>query len=124
MHIAPLDEVLWYINRPFCSPTKKSVKTDVLVIGGGMAGLSAAQSFIQKGLSVALIEKNYCGAGASGRSSGFITPDSEFSLHNFLEIYGPEQGKNLWEFALSGVENIRANIKKYSLHVIIKNRIP
>ena len=115
MHIAPLDEVLWYINRPFCSPTKKSVKTDVLVIGGGMAGLSAAQSFIQKGLSVALIEKNYCGAGASGRSSGFITPDSEFSLHNFLEIYGPEQGKNLWEFALSGVENIRANIKKYSI---------
>lgn len=80
-----------------------------------MAGLSAAQSFSQKGLSVALIEKNYCGAGASGRSSGFITPDSEFSLHNFLEFYGPEQGKNLWEFALSGVECIRANIKKYSI---------
>lgn len=115
MFIRPLDQVLWYINRPFCNPTKKSVKVDVVVVGGGVAGLSAAQSFHEKGLSVALIEKSYCGAGASGRSSGFITPDSEFALHNLLEFYGPEQGKNIWEFALSGVEFIRSNIKKYSI---------
>lgn len=115
MKLSPLDQVLWYINRPLCKPATKSVKVDVLVVGGGMAGLSAAQTFHEKGLSVALIEKNYCGAGASGRSSGFITPDSEFSLHNLLEFYGPDQGKNLWEFAVSGVELIHSNIKKYAI---------
>ncbi len=100
MFIKPLDQVLWYIDRPLCKPAQKSLNVDIVIVGGGIAGLSAAQSFHEKGLSVALIEKNYCGAGASGRSSGFITPDSEFSLHNLLEFYGPEQGKNLWEFAV------------------------
>jgi gamma-glutamylputrescine oxidase len=111
----PLDQVLWYINRPLCKPLKEPLKVDVVVVGGGIAGLSAAQRFHECGFSVALLEKNFCGSGASGKSSGFITPDSEFSLHNLLKFYGEDTGKKLWEFACNGVNFIEQNIKKYNL---------
>ena len=111
----PQDQVFWYLNKHDIVPLTNNITADVVVVGGGMAGLTAAQSFHEKGLKVVLLEKNYCGAGASGKSSGFITPDSEISLRHIMKEYGPEEGKKLWDFIVSGVERIRANIKNYNL---------
>jgi len=51
------------------------IKTSVAIVGGGMAGLSCAQKLHEAGCPVVLIERDFCGAGASGKTSGFITPD-------------------------------------------------
>lgn len=115
MHFAVQDQVFWFLKKRPLSPLRRSLKTDVVVIGGGMAGLSAAQAFHERGLSVVLLEQYYCGSGASGKTSGFITPDSEIPLSGFVERYGLEQAKKLWEFALSGVEHIRNTIIRYNL---------
>jgi len=90
----PQDQVFWYLNGGVTgvTPLMHDIACDVVVVGGGMAGLTAAQAFCAKGLSVVLIEKNYCGAGASGKSSGFITPDSELSLFELARIFGPALG--------------------------------
>jgi sarcosine oxidase, subunit beta len=47
------------------------LNVDVTVIGGG-AGSAAALALRQKGLSVALLEKGYCGAGATGVNFGGV----------------------------------------------------
>lgn len=111
----PQDQVFWYVNKRDVQPLCKDVSTDVLVIGGGMAGLTAAQSFTQKGCRVILIEKNYIGSGATGKSSGFITPNSELGLSNLIDLYGASQAKKLWEFVTNGGELIRNNITKYKI---------
>lgn len=111
----PQDQVFWSLKSESVQPLKGTIKTDVVIVGGGMAGLSAAQSFHDKGCSVVLLEKTYCGAGASGKSSGFITPDSEFNLSHFQRLYGPYEAKRLWDFVLSGVERIEKNIKTFSI---------
>ncbi|MDP3772157.1 MAG: FAD-binding oxidoreductase [bacterium] len=91
------------------------LKTTVAVIGGGMAGLSCAQRLHDAGIPVAVIERDFCGAGASGKTSGFITPDSEVELSSLLATYGPEKAKRIWEFVLSGVGIIRENIRRYGI---------
>src|SRR5579872_3400347 len=114
--VLPQDQVFWYLNNnssSIAAPLMHDITTDVLVIGGGMAGLTTAQKFRDKGLSVVLIEKNYCGAGASGKSSGFITPDSELSLFELMHIFGTEKGKKIWQLIGSGVDIIRNNINNY-----------
>jgi len=111
----PHDEVFWHLDLKTVQPLREPLTVDILVVGGGMAGLSAAQSFHKKGYSVALVEKTYCGAGASGKSSGFITPDSELSLSNLADIYGIENATKLWHFIVSGVDLIKKNIEDYSL---------
>ncbi len=90
-------------------------KTTVTVIGGGIAGLSCAQRFHDAGVPVVVIEKDFCGSGASGKTSGFITPDSEIELSSLLDTYGPGKAKHIWEFVLSGVGIIRNNIHRYGI---------
>lgn len=111
----PQDQSFWYLKREPIVPLRADLKTEVLVIGGGMAGLSAAQSFAAAGKQVALVEQYYCGSGASGKSSGFITPNAELSLHDFDQRYGKDAAKRIWDLITGGVEKIRTNIQAYSL---------
>jgi gamma-glutamylputrescine oxidase len=113
--IAPQDQVFWYLRNNLAPALRSSITTDIAIIGGGMAGLTAAHSFRQAGLSVVLLEKNYCGAGASGKSSGFITPDSELSLYDLKKLYGEVAAHELWQFVTSGVDRIRSAITTYTI---------
>lgn len=112
----PIDQVYWYLRsiKP-CKPLTTSMKVDVAIIGGGMAGLHAAQAFKKRGLSVAVVEAYQCGSGASGKSSGFITPNSELGLEHFYALYGPEKAKQIWEFVCDGVRTIGQTISDYDI---------
>ena len=80
---------------PSVTPLRGDTRTEVVVVGGGMAGLSCADALAQRGVAVVLLEQEFCGAGASGRSSGFITPDSELELFDLLSSLGEARGLQL-----------------------------
>lgn len=113
--VASQDEVFWYLKRPKMPPLMHSLEADVVIVGGGMAGITAAQSFAAKKKKVVLLEAYYCGAGASGKSSGFITPNSEISLSNFIARYGDAGGKAIWKAIEIGVAHIKKNIEQYAI---------
>jgi gamma-glutamylputrescine oxidase len=112
----PQDQAFWYINRQPSAPLlNQHLKADIVIVGGGMAGLSAAQAFRSKNKSVILLEQHFCGSGASGKSSGFITPSSEYALYQFVKRYNPPTAKKLWEFVISGVNLIKKNKETYAI---------
>ena len=41
-----------------CECLRKEIECDVLIIGGGMSGVSAAASFIGSGLKIVLIDRS------------------------------------------------------------------
>jgi gamma-glutamylputrescine oxidase len=45
---------------------------DVVIVGGGFTGLSAAYHLARRGVDVALVEASTFGAGASGRTGGLV----------------------------------------------------
>ncbi|MBP6870237.1 FAD-binding oxidoreductase [Candidatus Babeliales bacterium] len=86
------------------------MQADVVIIGGGMAGLAAAQAWHQRGKKVIVVEQWHCGAGATGKSSGFVTPNAELSLTDFTHRYNAKAAFEIWNFISQGVEDIRSNI--------------
>lgn len=52
-----------------------AIDTDLLVIGGGFAGLSTALHAAGAGSSVVLVEARRLAWGASGRNAGFVVPN-------------------------------------------------
>lgn len=115
----PALRVFWREQRPErerrLPPVAQDLSAEVAVVGGGVAGLHCAQTLREQGRSVVLLERETCGGGASGRSSGFITPDSEMELSRLVRDRGAEEARRLWEFAAGGVEAIRANVERHGL---------
>lgn len=110
----PKDETFWTLNNNQITICNQDTETEVVIIGGGIAGLSAAQAFCKKGKKVILLEQYYCGSGASGKSSGFITPNAELSLTDFANRYNMDIASQIWQFITSGVEDIRRNIQEHN----------
>jgi len=50
----------------------RRIDTDVAIVGGGLVGSSAALALRGRGLSVALLDKGFCGAQASGVNYGGV----------------------------------------------------
>lgn len=81
-----------------------TTNTDVVIIGGGITGSSAAFQLAQRGVRVILCEKRFLGAGSSGKSSAIIRQHysneitarmARWSLElfqNFTAVVGGESG--------------------------------
>jgi gamma-glutamylputrescine oxidase len=90
----------------------KSIKCDVLIVGGGFSGVSAAAEFLRRGLKVVLIDKNIVGGSSAGRSAGFLTPDSELELHQLVRRYGTDAAREIWEMPCRGILHVVEAIKR------------
>lgn len=107
----------WYttligINGPIQAPLKGDISCDVLMVGGGAAGIAAASRFIGTGKKVVLLERNICGGGSTGKSAGFLTPDSELELSQLERRFGEQGAKDLWEVPVRGIELMLSKIRE------------
>ncbi len=110
----------WYTTllqteTDYCPPLEGHISCDALVIGAGMAGMHAALRLAEGGKSVVLLERNICGGSSTGKSAGFLTPDSELELHQLVRRYGLEDAKKVWSMAAKGVDMIVKNVKEFKL---------
>lgn len=102
-------------KNSICNPLQSNIECDVLIVGGGMSGVSAAAAFIGKGLKVVLVEKNILGGSSSGKSAGFLTPDSELELSQLVRRFGIKGANEIWQIPVNGIELIKNYIEKYQL---------
>jgi gamma-glutamylputrescine oxidase len=102
-------------SHEYCPPLTRDIECDVLIVGGGFSGVSAAAEFVAKGLRVVLIEKNIVGGSSSGRSAGFLTPDSELELHQLVRRYGTRAAAEIWEAPCRGIERIVGTLQKHDI---------
>jgi len=66
--------------------------TEVLIIGGGVSGLSIGYFLAKEGMDVTVIEKSYLGHGSSGRCGGgvreqFATPESIYLSKKSIDFF-------------------------------------
>lgn len=84
-------------------PLVGKTRADVVVVGAGAAGLAAALALAEAGRDVVLLERNICGGSSTGKSAGFLTPDSELELAQLVRRFGPDGARDLWDGAVRGV---------------------
>lgn len=68
---------------------------DIVVVGGGLTGLSLALHAAEEGARVALLESRQIGWGASGRNGGHVPPATKLEPSEIIRRYGPERGMRL-----------------------------
>ncbi|AZM61095.1 MULTISPECIES: NAD(P)/FAD-dependent oxidoreductase [unclassified Streptomyces] len=72
-------------------------EADVVVIGGGLTGLSTAYHAARKGARVVLVEKDKVGSGASGRNGSMCTQGLTIGVGEARRRYGRERARELYD---------------------------
>ena len=93
------------------------IECDVVVIGGGLLGSSAALHLAEQGIETVLVEKNRIGSAASGRNGGQLTPGlARWEAETMAEHFSFEDAKKLWHFTSTEAMTLIDNIsEKYDL---------
>ena len=78
------------INNKELKPIAKDIDCDVLIIGGGIAGLSTAYFLKDSNKNIVLIDKGICGRGASSKNTGKLTFMQELIYHKLEKNYSHE----------------------------------
>ena len=93
----------WYEDsvgeRPGYPALEGDINVDVLIVGGGFTGLSAAYHLAKAGVSVALVEQHRFGDGASGRNGGQLGTGQRGWVEEFEAEFGFERAKALFDLA-------------------------
>ncbi len=72
-------------------------KADVLVIGGGIAGVSLLCHLARRRIDAVLIERFHLAAGASGRNAGFLLAGVATNYAEAVRNFGRDKAREVWE---------------------------
>ena len=90
------------------SPLDQDLRTDVLIVGGGLAGLLCAWELTRAGADCALIEQGRIMGGVSGRTTAKLTSQHGLIYGRLLETFGPEKARLYWQANRDGVKALGA----------------
>jgi gamma-glutamylputrescine oxidase len=90
-------------------------RADVAVVGGGIAGLSAALHLAKRGYKVALLEARFVGYGASGRSGGQTIFGLAISQKALAAQVGREDARRLFDLSIEALDCTQSLISAYGI---------
>ncbi|WP_319532150.1 FAD-binding oxidoreductase [uncultured Cohaesibacter sp.] len=90
----------------------EEVDCDVVVIGGGLAGLTATRELLKLGKTVVLLEENRIGWGASGRNGGFVSDGYAEGLAGLEARLGFDKALSLFKLSQEGTNYVRSTIRE------------
>ncbi len=82
---------------------------DVIVVGGGSTGLSAAYFLKKAGQRVAVLERGRLGHGDVGMTTAHLTAVTDTPLSDLVSSFGEENARRIWdagEVAIDAIETI------------------
>ncbi|MDO8958813.1 MAG: FAD-binding oxidoreductase [Rhodocyclaceae bacterium] len=105
------------VVRPLSrAPLSGRIAADVCVVGGGYAGLSAALELAERGYTVALLEAQQVGWGASGRNGGQALVGFGFAGQEAIEVQlHAMDARRAWDISVEALQLLHARIDQHAI---------
>lgn len=94
-------------TRPKFPALRENLHTDVLIIGGGIAGLLCAYRLQQAGVDYVLAEANTICSGITKNTTAKLTAQHGLIYHKLLQKFGEEKAKLYLEANQAALEDYR-----------------
>jgi glycine/D-amino acid oxidase-like deaminating enzyme len=101
----------WLANKRISSTSGEiPTEVDVLVIGGGINGVSTAYHLAKHGVSVLLLEQEFIGWGASGRNGGMVLTGLKEDVSALTHKYGLETAQAFFSASIESIDLVETII--------------
>ncbi|MDQ6918975.1 MAG: FAD-binding oxidoreductase [Candidatus Dormibacteraeota bacterium] len=90
------DQPFWQ-RPPLVERSPPPERVDVLVVGGGITGVSLLRRLGERGVKAALIERSRLAYGASGRNAGFLLEGTTANYAEAVRTHGRELTREVWQ---------------------------
>ena len=96
-----------------------AMDAECVIIGGGLAGLTAGLHLARAGHSVVLLEAQSVGFGASGRNGGFVSPGYACGHEAIARRVGDAAAIELHRLSIEGAEMVRDTIAELQIPEVL-----
>jgi len=88
---------------------------DVAVVGAGFTGLSAARALAKRGATVAVLESETIGWGASSRNGGMVLTGLKRGVDKLVSMYGGERAKQMYKTSLATIDCVEQIVREENI---------
>jgi glycine/D-amino acid oxidase-like deaminating enzyme len=103
------------VAAPAVRPLEGAHRTQVLIVGAGYLGLSAALHLAQAGVDAMVLDSHEPGWGASGRNGGQVIPGLKHDPSELEAMFGRARGERIWRFAGAAADVVFDLIARHRL---------
>ena len=100
---------------PATQPLEGDRRADVVVVGAGFTGLSAALHLAERGADVVVLDSAEPGWGGSGRNGGQVIPGLKDDPDELERKFGPETGRRMWEISGAAADFVFELIARHKI---------
>jgi len=90
-------------------------RVDVAVIGAGFTGLSAARTLAKRGGSVAVLESETIGWGASSRNGGMVLTGMKLGVNQLISMYGRDLTRCMYAASLQTIDCVEQIVREEAI---------
>lgn len=90
---------------------EENVETDVVIVGGGIAGVSIAYCLAKSGKKIILVEDGFIGSGETGRTSAHLVSALDDRYYELERMYGEEKTKLIAESHKGAIDFIERTVR-------------
>src|SRR6185437_5446647 len=119
----PLDTTSYWIDSaamPRFARLDRDLTADVVVVGAGITGITAAYLFKKAGANVALLELDRCALVDTGSTTAHLTSVTDLHLRQLIKRFGRNLAIRVWDAGGAAIDQIVSLIRQEDIRCDFK----
>lgn len=105
----------WVAPAPEFPPLDHDLDADVLVVGGGITGITLAYTLAEQGALVGMLEANWLAGEASGRNAGFLAAAPAEPYSERIAFWGREGARAVMQTGRRSHQRIQQLVQAHGI---------